>query len=313
MDLTITNYSGQPLIVLTSDQLYDKTFITTNLPNISSLLGTINDQSWLSSLEGRIYADKIDELVSKTRQALDPQIKYQDFILAGDTAFMRNIIVAPKYIYCIGISSKNQKLVLTFNTFNTEASISKYTQAEDLLTAVRIYLGSIHHNSTMFYCDNVTPDGEPVCNKPLPASARFINGAYNQRHNPQLAVVTQDKPTDGYFETTMIDKITGYTHLIMENMPVAGNIPPVGVDGQTLTAYMFLGNTEDTTFAMSADNRSTFTIANPPNTWASIAVLLFVLLLIAILVGIGFYLLKKGGVINVYGSNESSKPESIII
>jgi hypothetical protein len=157
MDLSITNYSGQPLVILTADLLYDKQFISANMPNVNDLLSKAANQGWLSSLEGGIYADSIDQIVSSIRQSLNSQIMFQDFILAGDTAFMRNIFVPPKYIYCIGISSKKKKLMLTFNVFSTETAIGKYTSSEDLISSLHIYLGYANGfvRGDSFYCDTI--------------------------------------------------------------------------------------------------------------------------------------------------------------
>lgn len=305
MDLSIANYSGQPLVILTSDSLFDKRYIRDNMPNVNSLLSRAANQGWLSSLEGSIYADSIDRIVIAIRQSLSPQLLFQDFILAGDVAFMRNIFVPPKYIYCIGISTQNHKLVLTFNVFSTEVAISKYTKAEDLLTTLRIYLG-YRGDSNTFYCDSLTPDGEPVCQKALPASARFINDAYETKHNPQLTILeTQASNSGAPFEENMISKADIKSRVIMRNAPIASPIPPAGLDGQTFTTYMFLANNDESSFAASSDEvKQSFTIASKPNGWASIAVLLLVLLIIAIIVGVGMYLLKRNGDINVYGSSQ---------
>ena len=319
MDLSIANYSGQPLVILTSDSYFDKKFISGNMPNINDLLSKAANQGWLSSLEGTIYADSMDMIVSSIRQSLNPQLVFQDFILAGDIAFMRNIFVPPKYIYCIGISTRDRKLVLTFNVFNTEVAIGKYISTEDLITAVKIYIGykgGIFMGRTgSFYCDNITPDGQPVCQKPLPASARFINDAYESRHNPKITDI-KTYSSDGIpFEQSMISSIDVTSKTIMRNQPMGNPIPPVGLDGQTYVAHVFLDNNDNSTFAKSTDEvKQTFTLAEKPNSWMPLAVLFFVLFIVAIVVGGILYIMKNKGVINVYGASPQSEPvESILI
>lgn len=334
MDLSIANYSGQPLVILTSDLYFDKKFISGNMPNINDLLSKAANQGWLSSLEGTVYADSIDMIVSSIRQSLNPQIVFQDFILAGDIAFLRNIFVPPKYIYCIGISTRDHKLVLTFNVFNTEVAINKYISAEDLITAVKIYIGyndgifagkntglftgkntGLFAGKSTFYCDNITPDGQPVCQKPLPASARFINDAYESRHNPKIMDI-KTYSSDGIpFEQSMISSIDVTSKTIMRNQPMGNPIPPVGLDGQTYTAHVFLDNNDSSTFAKSIDEvKQTFTLAEKPDSWMPLAVLFFVLLIVAIVIGGVLYVLKSKGAINVYGSSPQAEPlESILI
>jgi hypothetical protein len=307
MDLSIINYSGQPLVILTSDTLYDKQFIANNMPDVKDLLSQAANQGWLSSLEGGVYADSIDNIVMKIRQSLSPQILYQDFILAGDTAFMRNIFVPAKYIYCIGISTEKRKLALTFNVFSTDAAVGKYLNAEDLVTTLKLYIG-YRGNTDKFYCDNLTPDGDPVCQEALPSSARFINDMYESRHNPKITQMATTAPDGIPFEDSMISTAEIRDKIIMRNAPLGNTIPPAGLDGQTFVAYLYLANNNKSSFAMSSFNpKQNFTITQPSSSWAPIAILFFVLLIIAVVVGIGMYMLKKSGSINIYGSSQETE------
>ena len=322
MDLSITNYSGQPLVLLTSDLLYDKQFISDNMPNIQDLLSSAANQGWLSSLESGVYVDSIDRIVSTIRQSINPQILYQDFILAGDTAFLRNIFVPPKYIYCIGLTSHHHnsddkaKLMLTFNVFNTEAAIGKYASSDDLLTAIHIYLGydnGFTRGDGTFYCDNITPSGTKVCQKPLPVSARFINDAYESRHNPQIMINDTYMNDQLAFEQNMITQLDINSRTIMRNPTISNPIPEVGLNGSTYVAHLFLSNNSKSSFAKSSDDvKQTFTIGQTPNTWASLAVLFFVLLIVAIIVGVALFALKKGSSVNVYGSSLAGETQPSI-
>lgn len=321
MDLSITNYSGQPLVILTSDQLYDKKFISDNMPNIQDLLSSAANQGWLSSLEGGVYADSIDKIVTTIRQSISPQILFQDFVLAGDTAFLRNIFTPPKYIYCIGLSStgrRSAKMVLTFNVFSTEAAVSKYVSSEDLLSAIHIYLGydgGFVSGNGLFYCDNITPDGDRVCQKPLPLSARFINNAYESRHNPQVMVANIYMNDQLAFDQSMITHGEIKSRSILRSPTISSPIPEVGLNGDIYTAHLFLSDSDKSSFAKSADDvKQTFTISETPNVWASLAILLFVLLVVAILVGALLLLLRKSSSVNVYGpSVVPEKPSPIYI
>ena len=308
MELTVYNYSGQPLMLFTSDNYYDKSYLQNNVPSLSSLLSSISDQSWLSSLEDTIYADKVDKLVNSVKNVLSPQLLYQDFILAGDVAFLNNIFSVPNYIYCVGIttvsSRKNAKLGLTFNVFASKSILGKFDKAEDLISSIKIYLGK----EGKFYCDDVTPDGEKVCNVSLPKSSRFINDMYSMRHNPRLFQVDSVQPVSGDFDKSMIENINITDHYVIKDPEIANPIPSPGLDGQTVVAYLYFGDTSNTLVAKSDTSKQSFTLEQRPNTWASIAVLLFVLLIIAIVIGIIVYLANKGSINIFNGKGETPNP-----
>jgi len=308
MELTVYNYSGQPLMLFTSNSYYDKSYLQNNMPALTNLLSSISDQSWLSSIEDNIYADKVDKLVNSVKSTLSPQLIYQDFVLAGDIAFLNNIFTVPNYIYCIGITNSGKKLALTFNVFDAKNVMGKFTAAEDLISSIKIYIGQ----EGKFYCDSVTPDGGQVCNEQLPKSARFINEMYSVRHNPKIMQVDSATPVGTNFDNSMIDNVNIVDHFVVKTPELANPIPPPGLNGQTVVTYLFFGSSSSTTIAKSETLKQTFTLEQRPNTWASIAVLLFLLLVIAIVIGVVFYLNKKGS-INIFNGKGETETPSIMI
>lgn len=313
MELTVFNYTGQPLMLFTSKNYYNRQYIKSNMPGISQLLASIRDQSWLSSLEGSIYADKVDHLVSSIKGLLSPQLEYQDFILAGDVTFLNNIFEVPNFLYCVGITSRESKLgrsklSLTFNMFDTKNILSKYDSAEDLVSSIKLYLGY----QSQFYCDSVTPDGSPVCNAPLPKSSEFINHMYALRHNPRLMQVDSPTPVGTNFDKSMIENVNITDHVIIKSPDIANSIPAAGMVDQTVVAYLFFDSDAKTAVADS-DFKQSFNIDQTPNPWASIALLLIILLIVAIVVGVIMYISKNGGSINIFsGKGEKTQPPIMI-
>lgn len=308
MELTVYNYSGQPLMLFTSDNYYDKSYLQNNVPSLTNLLSSISDQSWLSSIQDNIYADKVDKLVNTIKGVVNPELLYQDFVLAGDVAFLNNIFSIPNYIYCVGVTNSGKKLALTFNAFDTKALMSKYSDAKDLVSSIRIYLGYDGN----FYCNDVTPDGDSVCGKSLPKSAVFINNAYSLRHNPRVLQVESATPVGGNFDMNMVENINITDHYIIGKPDIASPIPEPGLNGSIVVVYLFFGTTSSTLVAKSSNLKQSFTLEQRPNTWASIAMLLFVLLIIAIVIGAIVYFTKKSN-INIFNGKGEETPQPIII
>ena len=310
MEITITNYSGQPLLVFTSDDYFEKDYIRKAL-RVKTLLRMISNQGWLSSINGSVYADQIDQLISEVKNSLSPQLKFHDFILAGDNAFMTNIFSAPKYLYCIGITTNSDnRLALTFNSYPTADALAKYLDSEDIVQQVLLYIGSYSPSSSdgsegtpSFYCDNITVNGDSVCEYSLPRSSKFINEAYMMRHNPRLNVMSSETPVGMDFDTSMIEDAKVTTRAIMTTPQLGAPIPDQGLNGNAVVLYIFLGST----VAVDGSGDPVDTTITPPGIWPPIAILLFVLFLIAIIVGILMYLSKSSN-INIFGSREEAAP-----
>jgi hypothetical protein len=307
MELTITNYSGQPLIVFTSDSYFDKSYMTKAL-KVKDLLRIIGNQGWLSSVTSGVYADQIDQLITTTKASLSPQMKFHDFILAGDNAFLNNIFALPKYMYCIGITTREaafrNKLALSFNVFAVSDLLSTYTQPEDLLARFSVFIG----NNSKFYCDNITVDGNPVCEYELPRSAKFINQSYQLRHNPRLNVVSSETPVGLDFDTSMIESIKSSERTVYLQPQIGAAIPAPGYNGDAAVAYLFINN--DTT--VTEGDEPSYDIIPDSSIWPPIAILLLVLLIIAIVVGALMYISKRSS-INIFGSKENTELPSIRI
>lgn len=316
MELTVFNYTGQPLMLFTSKNYYNRQYVKHNMPGVDKLLSSIRDQSWLSSLEGSIYADKVDQLVSSIKGLLSPQLEYQDFILAGDVSFLNNLFDIPNFVYCVGITSTSgsgrfgdSKLALSFNTFDTKNILGKYNVAQDLISSIKLYLGY----QSQFYCDSVTPDGSAVCDSTLPKSATFINDMYALRHNPRIMQVDSPTPVGTNFDKSMIENINITDHMIIKQPDIANPIPQPGlVEGQTVVAYLFFDSNEKSIIANS-DVKQSFTLEQETSPWASIAILLIILLVVAIVIGVIMYVSKNGGSINVFTGKGEKQPAPIMI
>lgn len=302
MELTITNYSGQPLLLFTSDDYFDKSYMTQAL-HVQDKLRIIGNEGWLSSVTSGVYADKIDQLITTITNSLGPQLKFHDFILAGDNAFLSNIFMLPKYMYCIGITTKTSrfqnKLALSFSIFPIADMLSKYTKPEDLLARFDVFIGS----NGSFYCDNITVSGVPVCQYALPRSAKFINNAYAARHNPRLSVMSSETPVGLDFDTSMIEDAKVTRQEVIMEPQLAATIPDEGYNGSSVVAYLFLGSAD----VAASDEPGHYEI-NQPSVWPPIAILLLVLLIIAVVVGILMYISKRSN-INIFGSKEAEVPE----
>lgn len=300
MELTITNYSGQPLLLFTSDDYFDKSYMSQAL-QVRDLLRIIGNEGWLSSVSSGVYADKIDQLITTVKNSLSPQLKFHDFILAGDNAFLNNIFTLPKYMYCIGITTKTahfrNKLALSFSIFPIAELLTKYTAPEDLLARFDVFLGS----NSSFYCDNITVSGAPVCQYELPRSAKFINTAYAARHNPRLSVMESEMPVGLDFDTSMIEDATVTKRQIFMEPRIAAAIPEQGYNGSSAVVYMFIGQADVTA---SEDPKFNYELSGP-SAWPPLAILFLVLLIIAIVVGILMYISKRSN-INIFGSNETA-------
>jgi hypothetical protein len=217
MEVAISNYSGQPLIILTSDQYITKQYIKDVLP-VKGLLGSITNKSWLKTIKSN--PDDINKLISVVKNALSPQLQYQDFVLAGDSTFISNIFKPPNYLYCIGFIASGTKLALTFSIFKLANMID--TSSEDLLNSVQIYIGA---NNT-FYCDAVTPDGENVCQQPLSDTTKFINGKFTEKLPGSHA------PTAEFNSEIQSSGLNGNSYVIQLFITTDAGVVP---DDETLT------------------------------------------------------------------------------
>jgi hypothetical protein len=287
MEISIFNYSGQPTMLFTSQNLYDKKYIMSSMPNIKELLSNIVSKGWLSSLDNGIYADKIDDLVLSAKRALEPQMEFQEFALAGETSFLKNIFVPPEYLYCVGIRGHKKKLSLTFNSFALRRVIAKYTNPEDLSAAFKIYLGM----EGKFLCDSVTPDGEAVCNSPLPRSSRFINQLYAARHSPRIHIVSAPHPVGLDFDTSMIEGTQVTDHVLIQPQELGNEIPQPGSNGHTVTAYLFLSDCSEVGYA--DDEAQAFAVDSRSSNWPSWLILLALVILIVVIAVI-FYFMSRG-------------------
>lgn len=291
MEISVFNYSGQPTMLFTSQNLYDKKYLLSSMPNIKDLLSNIVSKGWLSSLDNGIYADKIDDLVLSAKRALEPQMEFQEFVLAGETSFMKNIFVPPEYLYCVGICGQKKKLSLTFNSFALRKVIAKYTNPEDLSATFKIYLGM--HNK--FFCDSVTVDGEAVCDSQLPRASRFINQLYAARHSPRIHIVSSPHPVGLDFDTSMIEGTEVTDHVLIQPQELGNEIPQPGSNGHTVTAYLFLSDCKDSEVGSAEDGAQAFAIDSGSSNWPSWLILLALIILIVVIAVVFYFLMKNNG------------------
>lgn len=185
MELKITNFSGDNILLFESDKLYDNKMLFKSIPNLSKTLNRINNFSWTDTFAENIDADKIKNLIMKIKNSFQPLLKFLSFVLVEDSYTLNNLWNLPKYIYVISIiNSKQNKLdwkgkisnslgngiSLNMNIIQADKDFSFKAENPEIITSVQLILGNVRNN---FVCN------DDICQENLGEFAKFIRGKLN--------------------------------------------------------------------------------------------------------------------------------------
>jgi hypothetical protein len=99
MQFNIENRSGENLVLLASDNFFDKESLIAYMNGLDQLLNDINKDNWVESVDPA----KINALLANIKEALSPMLAYIGVLLDEEVRTLDNVWQLPKFLYAISI------------------------------------------------------------------------------------------------------------------------------------------------------------------------------------------------------------------